>query len=117
MDDSLCLFPVKGTMRGIEKVAGSLFSHIDLEKRVPPDQPLRVIRGLVDSALTERSSAFDALDWPCGQEFVPPERLIRALLLQAFYLIRSERQLVERMEFDLLFRWFVGRAAPDRTAC
>ena len=89
-------------MRGNDAVAGSLFSYVDLEKRVRPDHPLRVIRGLVNSALADLSSAFDALYSPFGRESIPPERLIRALLLQAFYSIRSERQLVERIEFDLL---------------
>jgi len=67
----------------------------------------------VNSALADLSSAFDALYSPFGRESIPPERLIRALLLQAFYSIRSERQLVERIEFDLLFRWFVGLGVDD----
>jgi len=100
-------------MRGNDAVAGSLFSYVDLEKRVRPDHPLRVIRGLVNSALADLSAAFDALYSPFGRESIPPERLIRALLLQAFYSIRSERQLVERIEFDLLFRWFVGLGVDD----
>ncbi|MFO0201009.1 MAG: IS5/IS1182 family transposase, partial [Alphaproteobacteria bacterium] len=70
-------------------MAGSLFSYVDLGKRVHPDHPLRVIRGLVNSALADLSSAFDALYSPFGRESIPPERLIRALLLQAFYSIRS----------------------------
>ena len=100
-------------MRGNDAVAGSLFSYVDLEKRVRPDHPLRVIRGLVNSALADLSTAFDALYSPFGRESIPPERLLRALLLQAFYSIRSERQLVERIEFDLLFRWFVGLGVDD----
>ena len=100
-------------MRGNDAVAGSLFSYVDLEKRVRPDHPLRVIRGLVNSALADLSTAFDALYSPFGRESIPPERLLRALLLQAFYTIRSERQLVERIEFDLLFRWFVGLGVDD----
>ncbi|MFN9095359.1 MAG: transposase, partial [Alphaproteobacteria bacterium] len=100
-------------MRGNDAVAGSLFSYVDLGKRVRPDRPLRVIRGLVNSALADLSSAFDALYSPFGRESIPPERLLRALLLQAFYSIRSERQLVERIEFDLLFRWFVGLGVDD----
>jgi transposase len=100
-------------MRGNDAVAGSLFSYVDLEKRVRADHPLRVIRGLVNSALADLSTAFDALYSPFGRESIPPERLIRALLLQAFYSIRSERQLVERIEFDLLFRWFVGLGVDD----
>ncbi|MCA4919846.1 MAG: transposase, partial [Roseomonas sp.] len=100
-------------MRGNDAVAGSLFSYVDREKRVRPDHPLRVIRGLVNSTLADLSTAFDALYSPFGRESIPPERLIRALLLQAFYSIRSERQLVERIEFDLLFRWFVGLGVDD----
>jgi transposase len=95
-------------MRGSDAVAGSLFSYIDLEKRVRADHPLRVIRSVVNATLGDLSAAFDALYSPFGRESIPPERLLRALLLQAFYSIRSERQLVERIEFDLLFRWFVG---------
>ncbi|MCA3412899.1 MAG: transposase, partial [Roseomonas sp.] len=104
---------IEVAIRGNDAVPGSLFSYVDLEKRVRPDHPLRVIRGLVNSALADLSSAFDALHSPFGRESIPPERLIRALLLQAFYSTRSERQLVERIEFDLLFRWFVGLGADD----
>jgi transposase len=100
-------------MRGSDAVAGSLFSSVDLEKRVRADHPLREIRGIVNAALTELSGAFDALYSPFGRESIPPERLLRALLLRAFYSIRSERQLVERIEFDLLFRWFVGLGVDD----
>ncbi len=92
-------------MRGSDGIAGSLFSYVDLEKRVRADHPLRVIRGIVNATLTDLSSEFDALYSPFGRESIPPERLLRALLLQAFYSIRSERQLVERIEFDLLVRW------------
>jgi transposase len=100
-------------MRGSDGVAGSLFSYVDLEKRVRADHPLRVIRGIVNTTLTDLSGEFDALYSPFGRESIPPERLLRALLLQAFYSIRSERQLVERIEFDLLFRWFVGLGVDD----
>ena len=100
-------------MRGSDAVAGSLFSYVDLEKRVRADHPLRVIRGVVNATLADLSVAFDALYSPFGRESIPPERLLRALLLQAFYSIRSERQLVERIEFDLLFRWFVGLGVDD----
>jgi transposase len=99
-------------MRGSDAVAGSLFSYVDLEKRVRADHPLRVIRGVVNATLADLSAAFDALYSPFGRESIPPERLLRALLLQAFS-IRSERQLVERIEFDLLFRWFVGLGVDD----
>jgi transposase len=91
-------------MHGSDAMAGSLFSSVNLEKRVRPDHPLRLIRGLVNSALADLSAVFDEHYSPLGREAIPPERLLRALFLQAFYSIRSERQLVERIEFDLLFR-------------
>jgi transposase len=96
------------TMRGIDRGNGSLFSYVDLEQRVRPDHPLRVIREIANASLEALSADFAALYSPFGRESIPPERLVRALLLQAFYSIRSERQLVERIEYDLLFRWFVG---------
>jgi len=95
-------------MRGIDRGNGSLFSYVDLERRVRPDHPLRVIREIANVSLKALSEDFAALYSPFGRESIPPERLVRALLLQAFYSIRSERQLVERIEYDLLFRWFVG---------
>jgi transposase len=100
-------------MRGDDASKGSLFSYIDLEKRVRADHPLRVIREIANGALRSLSSDFDALYSPIGRESIPPERLLRALLLQAFYSIRSERQLVERIDTDLLFRWFVGLGIED----
>ena len=100
-------------MRGNDAAAGSLFSYVDIEKRVRTDHPLRVIREIVNTTLSAMSAEFDALYSPFGRESIPPERLLRALLLQAFYTIRSERQLVERIEFDLLFRWFVGLGVDD----
>ncbi|HET9207155.1 MAG TPA: IS5 family transposase [Burkholderiaceae bacterium] len=100
-------------MRGSDAVSGRLFSYVDLEKRVPADHPLRIIREIVNTTLLTMSAEFDALYSPFGRESVPPERLLRALLLQAFYTIRSERQLVERIDFDLLFRWFVGLGMDD----
>jgi transposase len=100
-------------MRGSDAVAGSLFSYMDMEKRVRVDHPLRVICGIVNATLVELSGEFDALYSPFGRESIPPERLLRALLLQAFYSICSERQLVGWIEFDLLFRWFVGLGVDD----
>ena len=100
-------------MRGDDSNKGSLFSYIDLEKRVRADHPLRVIREIANGALRSLSSDFNALYSPIGRESIPPERLLRALLLQAFYSIRSERQLVERIDTDLLFRWFVGLGIED----
>src|SRR5467141_2314850 len=101
------------TMRGRDQGNGSLFSYVDLEQRVRPDHPLRVIRAIANASLQALSADFDALYSPFGRESIPPERLVRALLLQAFYSIRSERQLVERIEYDLLFRWFVGLGIED----
>jgi transposase len=100
-------------MRGDDAISGDLFSYIDLEKRVAADHPLRVIRQIANAALKSLSRDFDALYSPIGRESIPPERLMRALLLQAFYSIRSERQLVERIDYDLLFRWFVGLGIED----
>lgn len=102
-------------MRGSDERAGSLFSYVDLEARVRPDHPLRPIREIANAALADLTQAFDQLYPPrLGRPSIPPERLLRAMLLQAFYGIRSERQLMERMEFDLLFRWFVGLGVDDR---
>src|ERR1700732_1574726 len=95
-------------MRGEDKGTGELFSYVDLEKRARSDHPLRAIRGLVNEALGALVDEFSALYAPIGRPSLPPEKLLRAMLLQAFYSIRSERQLMERLEYDLLFRWFVG---------
>ena len=101
-------------MRGSDQRSRSLFSYVDLEARVRPDHPLRPIRAIVNSALSRLSAEFDALYAAgAGRPSIPPERLMRALLLQAFYGLRSERLLMERLEFDLLFRWFVGLGIDD----
>ena len=100
-------------MRGSDQHSGSLFSYVDLETRVPKDPPLRAIRDIANDALSELSGDFAALYAPLGRPSIPPEKLLRASLLQAFYSIRSERQLMERLEFDLLFRWFVGLGIDD----
>jgi transposase len=100
-------------MRGTDKRAGELFSYVDLEKRVRPDHPLRLIRDFANAALVSLSSDFAALYSGLGRPSIAPEMLLRAMLLQAFYSIRSERQLMERLEFDLLFRWFVGLGVDD----
>lgn len=100
-------------MRGLDERSGSLFSYVDLEARVRKDHPLRPIRGLVDEALTAMAGEFSAMYSGLGRPSIAPEKLLRAMLLQAFYSIRSERQLVERLEFDLLFRWFVGLGIDD----
>ena len=90
-----------------------MFSYIDLEKRIRQDHPLRTIRRLVDDALAAMDRAFADLYSALGRPSIPPERLLRAMLLQAFYSIRSERQLMERLDHDLLFRWFVGLGIDD----
>jgi transposase len=100
-------------MRGSDRRSGALFSYVDLEARVPTGHPLRTIRGIANEALASMSGAFEALYASTGRPSIPPEMLLRALLLQAFYGVRSERQLVERLEFDLLFRWFVGLGVDD----
>jgi transposase len=96
------------TMRGDDQICGHLFSYIDLETRVRADHPLRAIRGIANAALAALSAEFAALYSGIGRPSIAPEKLLRAMLLQAFYSVRSERQLMERIEFDLLFRWFVG---------
>jgi len=101
-------------MRGLDQRSGSLFSYVDLESRVRGDHPLRPIQEIVNGALSDLSADFEAIYAAgVGRPSVPPERLLRALLLQAFYGIRSERQIMERLEYDLLFRWFVGLGVDD----
>jgi transposase len=101
-------------MRGRDERTGELFSYVDLEARVRRDHPLRTIREIANEALATLERAFAALYAPrTGRPSIPPEMLLRAMLLQAFYSIRSERQLMERLEYDLLFRWFVGLGVDD----
>jgi transposase len=100
-------------MRGKDDRSEILFSYIRLDERIPADHPLRVIRQLVDAALAELSRAFAKLYARDGRPSIPPERLLRALLLQAFYTVRSELQLMEQLNYNLLFRWFIGLSADD----
>jgi len=100
-------------MRGTDKRSGELFSYVDLERRVRCDHPLRAIRTVVSGALDALSSEFAALYSGMGRPSIAPEMLLRAMLLQAFYSVRSERQLMERLEFDLLFRWFFGLGVDE----
>src|SRR5215211_2627727 len=100
-------------MRGSDDRTGALFSYVDLERRVRSDHPLRAIRTIVNEALCALEREFTALYARVGRPSIAPEKLLRAMLLQAFYSIRSERQLMERLEFDLLFRWFVGLGIDD----
>ena len=100
-------------MRGTDDRSGSLFSYVDLEERVRDDHPLRAIRSIVNEALRDLAPDFGALYSRIGRPSIAPERLLRAMLLQAFYSVRSERQLMERLDTDLLFRWFVGLAIDE----
>jgi transposase len=95
-------------MRGDERVQGVMFATVVLEDRIPAAHPLRDLRRLVDPILRDLSPTFDALYSGTGRPSIPPEQLLRALLLQVLYSIRSERQLVEHLEYNLLYRWFVG---------
>ena len=95
-------------MRGGDERSGELFSYVDLEKRVRWEHPLRAIRAMVNATLAALEADLAALYAPVGRPSIAPEKLLRAMLLQAIYSIRSERQLMERLEYDLLFRWFVG---------
>ena len=90
-----------------------MFSYVTLEQRVPQDHPLREIRRLTDVVLRTLSGEFDSLYSASGRPSIPPEYVLRALLLQAFFSIRSERQLVEQIDYNLLFRWFVGLGMDD----
>lgn len=100
-------------MRGTDERSGELFSYVDLEARVRAAHPLRAIRTIVNAAVSALEQDFAVLYSPIGRPSIAPEKLLRAMLLQAFYSIRSERQLMERLEFDLLFRWFVGLGIDD----
>ena len=95
-------------MRGDDQQQSGMFSYVSLEERVPQDHPLRAIRRSVDEVLRAMAKDFDGLYAKTGRPSVPPERLLRAVLLQIFYTVRSERMLMEQMHYNLLFRWFVG---------
>ena len=101
-------------MRGDDEQDAGMFSYLSPEERVPQDHPLRTIRRLVDRVLVELSPEFDRLYAKVGRPSVPPEKLLRALLLQVLYTIRSERLLMEQLDYNLLFRWFVGLNMDDR---
>ena len=100
-------------MRGDYQEGGDLFSYVSLEQRIPKRHPIRKMRKLVDEALTNLESIFNEIYADCGRPSIPPERLIRASLLQVFYLIRSERQLMEQLDYNLMFRWFVGLSVDE----
>src|SRR3978361_825470 len=97
-------------MRGADCQTGKLFSYVSPESLVPREHPLRAIRRLVDAALERLSPAFGAIYADSGRPSIPPEKLLRALLLQALFTIRSERQLMQQITYNMLFRWFVGLA-------
>ncbi len=100
-------------MRGDDRQQGSLYSYRSLEERIPASHPLRAMRTLVDGALEAMSSQFEELYAQTGRPSIPPERLLRALLLQVLYSLRSERLLMEELEYNLAFRWFVGLGMDD----
>lgn len=100
-------------MRGVDTQQTTLFSYISPERRVPSNHPLRSIRAMMDELLKEMSPHFSAIYSSMGRPSIPPERLLRALFLQVVYTIRSERQLMEQLDYNLLFRWFVGLNADE----
>jgi transposase len=99
--------------RGTDEASGSLFSYVDLEARIPVRHPLRKIRQVVNAALASLDGEFEALYTDFGRPSIPPERLIRSSLIQILFSVRSERQLMEQMQYSLLFRWFVGLGIDD----
>ena len=101
-------------MRGNENKQQSMFSYISIEGRIFEDHPLRLIRKMVDNALRDMSSRFAEVYSQTGRPSIPPEHLLRAMLLQVFYTIRSEYLLVEQLDYNLLFRWFTGLSIDDK---
>jgi transposase len=100
-------------MRGVDHQQSGMFSYISAERRVPNDHPLRAIRIMVDAALKDSSWRLDAVYASSGRPSIPPEKLLRALLLQVLYTVRSERLLMEQLDYNFLFRWFVGLNIDD----
>src|SRR5271170_691670 len=100
-------------MRGADHQQSGMFSYISAERRVPKDHPLRAIRIMVDAALKDSSWRFDAVYANSGRPSIAPEKLLRALLLQVLYTVRSERLLMEQLDYNFLFRWFVGLNLDD----
>src|ERR1700754_2154343 len=101
-------------MRGNDdQLQSGMFSYVSLEERIPAAHPLRGVRALADAVLTDMSRDFDGMYAKVGRPSIPPERLFRALLLQVFYSVRSERQVMEQLDYNLLFRWFVGLEMDD----
>src|ERR1700680_1221809 len=100
-------------MRGDDQQQSGVFSYISAEQRVPQDHPLRPLRKMVNEVLAELSPRFTKMYAKRGRPSIPPEKLLRALLLQVLYTIRSERLLMEQLDYNLLFRWFVGLNMDD----
>ena len=100
-------------MRGTDYQQSGIFSYISAEKRVPKDHSLRAVRAMVDVALRNMGAQFDAMYAKVWRPSIPPEKLLRALLLQVLYTVRSERMLMEQLDYNLLFRWFVGMNIDD----
>lgn len=100
-------------MRGTDGQQSGMFSYISAERRVPADHPLRAIRAMVEVALRNLSKEFEAIYAKVGRPSIPPEKLLRTLLLQVLYTVRSERMLMEQLDYNLLFRWFVGLNIDD----
>jgi transposase len=100
-------------MRGTDKKQAPLFSYISQEDRIPKEHPLRAIRKMADEVLERMSKRFSDLYSDTGRPSIPPEQLLRALLLQVLYSIRSERLLMEQLDYNMLFRWFVGLTMDD----
>jgi transposase len=100
-------------MRGEDESTGKMFSYVSAERRIPADHPLRAMRALVDQALKDMSPRFDRMYAQVGRPSIAPEKLLRGLLLQILYTIRSERLLMEQLDYNLLFRWFVGLEMDD----
>ena len=100
-------------MRGTDQATRSLFSYVELEDRIPARHPPRKVRQVVNDALASLDAEFDGLHAADGRPSIAPERLIRASLIQILFSVRSERQLMEQMQYNLLFRWFVGLGIDD----
>lgn len=100
-------------MRGTDAMTGSMFSYVDLEKRVPKAHPLRMLRAMINEVLCELDADFTAMYAVFGRPSIAPEKLLRGMLLQIFFTVRSERQLMEQLDYNLLFRWFVGLGIDD----
>jgi transposase len=116
MNDKVSLGRVEAefvSMRGSDERTGTLFSYVDVEQRVAADHPLRAIRSIVNEVLEGLNGEFARSYSDKGRPSIAPERLLRALLLQAFYTIRSERQLMEQLDYNLLYRWFVGLGVDE----